>query len=486
MTDDRRLGTTAAAATVVASMIGAGIYTSPGYTLGSLGTGGWTLAAWGVGGLIAVCGAVSYGALASRITRSGGEYTYLSQTVHPFVGFLAGWVSLVAGFAGAAATAAASLATHLPVDGPAATGIAAAVLVAAGVLHGWRVREAAGVQTLVVVGKLLLILFGLSAAAIYAVGRELPEPAETSTTTQGTFAVSLMWIAMSYSGFNAAIYFSEEVRDAARTVPRALVVGTAATVAVYLCIVAAVVSLPPREAVANRDDPVAATAEVVFAGGGRAVAWLICLSQATSVSALALAGPRVTARMAADGLLPRFLAGRTESCSAGAAVSGLAEDSRGTPGVSGTPTEPATPGAASDAASVRRADSAAPGVVPPRAAIALHTTLAVGLLLVASLRDLLFHVGATLSLSAAAAVASLLVLARRGDAPPGVAWKVAAPVFVVATLGSVGIAIVEDWHNGLGVAAALVSGAAAYAVARTVCGGRHSEDCEGAAGRPAP
>jgi hypothetical protein len=79
-------------------MIGVGVFTTSGFALADLGRAETVLLAWLIGGLLAMCGALSYGALARRIPVSGGEYTFLSRTVHPLAGFLAGWVSLLAGF----------------------------------------------------------------------------------------------------------------------------------------------------------------------------------------------------------------------------------------------------------------------------------------------------------------------------------------------------------------------------------------------------
>ena len=101
---------------VVASMIGAGVFTTSGFALADLGTPQRVLAAWLIGGGVAVCGALSYGALAQRITLSGGEYVFLSRTVHPVAGFLAGWVSLLAGFTGAIAFAATAFEVYVMPD----------------------------------------------------------------------------------------------------------------------------------------------------------------------------------------------------------------------------------------------------------------------------------------------------------------------------------------------------------------------------------
>ncbi len=94
----RHLGITSAAALIVGNMIGAGVITTSGFAPADLGRRDLVLQAWGVGGLLALCGALSCGTLARRIPESGGEYTLLSGTVHPLAGLAAGWVSLLAGF----------------------------------------------------------------------------------------------------------------------------------------------------------------------------------------------------------------------------------------------------------------------------------------------------------------------------------------------------------------------------------------------------
>ena len=91
---------------VIANMIGAGVFTTSGFTIASVGSPMWVMVAWVIGGMIAVCGALSYGRLIQMIPEAGGEYLFLSRTLGPLWGFLAGWVSLIAGFTGAIAFAA--------------------------------------------------------------------------------------------------------------------------------------------------------------------------------------------------------------------------------------------------------------------------------------------------------------------------------------------------------------------------------------------
>ncbi len=141
---------------VVANMIGAGVFTTSGFTLASLGDPWIVLLAWFVGGLVALCGAFSYGILIQRMPASGGEYVFLSRAVHPFAGFMAGWISLLAGFSGAIAFAAVALESYLPGDFPAKLP-AVGVVVLGAALHGGRRWLGVGVQNTAVILKLFLI-----------------------------------------------------------------------------------------------------------------------------------------------------------------------------------------------------------------------------------------------------------------------------------------------------------------------------------------
>ena len=87
-------------------MLGAGVFTTSGFAIGDLGSPVYVLLAWFLGGLLALCGAISYGALSKLMPVSGGEYYFLSRSIHPLAGFIAGWISLLAGFTGAIALAA--------------------------------------------------------------------------------------------------------------------------------------------------------------------------------------------------------------------------------------------------------------------------------------------------------------------------------------------------------------------------------------------
>ena len=156
----RRLGLPSAGALIVGNMIGAGVFTTSGYALADLGRPEVVLLAWLVGGALALCGALSYGALARRIPESGGEYTYLTRIIHPLAGFLAGWVSLLAGFTAPIAGAALALQAYLAHAfgmGLRPEWLGTLAILMAALMHGSRLREGVVLQNLAVGLKLVLI-----------------------------------------------------------------------------------------------------------------------------------------------------------------------------------------------------------------------------------------------------------------------------------------------------------------------------------------
>ena len=291
---------------VVANMIGAGVFTTSGFTLASLGDPRLVLLAWLVGGIIALCGAWSYGLLVRRYPGSGGEYAFLAR-FHPLAGFIAGWVSILAGFSGAIAFAAKGFETYLPGGLP--SGVPALGLVALGALaHAFRRPLGARLQD----GTVLLKLVFLGVFLALAAGSALttpwqggPLPAPPSGSPALAFAGALVWISLSYSGFNAAVYVAGEVAEPKR-IPRALLLGTALTTGLYLMLNSAFVLAPPPALIAGQPDVAARAAHWI---GGEPFETLIraviALALATSVLSMLMAGPRVLGRMAADGLLPR-------------------------------------------------------------------------------------------------------------------------------------------------------------------------------------
>ena len=422
----RGIGLGSAAALVAGNMLGAGVFTTSGFALADLGSRAPVLIAWAVGGGIALCGALAYADLAARLPGSGGEYLFLSRAVHPFAGFLAGWVSLLAGFTAPIAVAAHGLEAYLEaslgVDGIAAGTGAVAIVVcglAHGVARGSGLRLQNGAVGLKCVAILAFLVFGLFAWPEGAVDIA-PAAAEggdgIGVASLPAFAVTLVWISFAYSGWNAAVYVGGELSEPERTLPRALVIATLGVTFLYVGLNAVFLWSAPVPMLAGRAEVGAIAAEALGGAWARAgLSSIVALALFTSISAMVMVGPRVYAQMADDGLFPAGLR---------------------------------------------------PKGATPRGAIALQVVLALAAYLLAGLRDLLLYSGFLLGLSAAATVACRFlpsIVARSPARPvPGMPW--APVIFVATTLGSAGFMI---WREPLQAAVGLGTlavGAVVYGV----------------------
>ena len=411
-TNKDRFGLPTLTALVIGNMIGAGVFTTSGFALADLGSPHWVVLGWLVGGGIALCGALSYGGLARYFAESGGEYLFLARVIHPAVGFLAGWVSLLAGFTGAIAFAALAFESYLAYLFPAwlpAGSIAIGTILLFTILHSAQVSLGAISQNFIVALKMLLLVVFL----FFAARGKSAAPPVSSAFSLTAFAGSLVWISLSYSGFNAAIYIAGEAREPTKSVPRAMWLGTLITMAFYLALNAAFVYLPPFQTVAGKED-VAPVAAQSIGGEGLAmfVRAIIALALMTSVSAMMMAGPRVYARMADDGIFPRLFQFRGES---------------------------------------------------PRSAIWLQAVLVMLVIMLSSVKGLLSYLGFTLSLCAALTVASLFVLRRReGAAVVVTGYPFTPAIYVGATLLFAALAVQRNPWEVFGALLTIVSGLVVY------------------------
>ena len=303
-----------AVALVIANTIGTGVFTTSGFALADLGSPIWVLLAWLVGGIYALCGVVIYSDLAQHYPHSGGEYAFLRYTLHPALGTVAGWISLVAGFTSPIAAAALGAQLYfvrvMPLDTE-QPWIASIVIVLLGVLHGFFPREGVRLQNQAVLLKvvviLLFIVFGLiylpEGYPINAISNMVTEPFSVLN-----FAGSLVWISFAYSGWNAAVYVTGEIEGGGKTVSRALFSGTMLVICLYLGVSTVILLSAPVSELSGVAES-GATAARALAGefAEKALSALIALALMTSVSSMLITGPRVYAQMAKDGVLPKAL-----------------------------------------------------------------------------------------------------------------------------------------------------------------------------------
>ncbi len=303
----RRFGVTTAALLVVASMVGTGVFTTTGFLLRDLGSSGAVLVAWVVGGLLAVSGALAYAELAAALPFNGGEYQLLSRIYHPGVGFVAGWISLVVGFSAPMAAAAVAFgvyAAHLA-PGLEPRWTALGLILVLGAVHTLRVSWGSVVQNVAtVLDVVLIVLFVLGALAMGGApldGGYGATRASADAVLSREFAVGLVYVSFSYSGWNAAVYVAGEVHAPERTLPRSLVLGSALVTMLYLGLNAVFVTAAPIDELSGAVDVAHVAARHLFGqSAARAVSVLISLGLLTTVGALLMTGPRVYEAMGHD------------------------------------------------------------------------------------------------------------------------------------------------------------------------------------------
>jgi APA family basic amino acid/polyamine antiporter len=268
-------------------------------------------------------------------------------------------------------------------------------------MHGLRFREGVLLQNLAVAAKLVGIAGFVALGALLRPAPSVDAEPSLQAVDLGAFAVTLVWISFSYSGWNAAVYLGGEVRNPERNLTRSLLLATLLVTCIYVALNAVILYAVPGEALAGEVEVGAIAAEALGGPGLRAgLSALVALALFTSISSMVMAGPRVYARMAEDGMLPRVFR---------------------------------------------------MGAEVPAAAITLQTGLAILVLWASALRTLLGYIGFTLGLSAAATVVGLLALRRREGAErvpiPGHPWVPA--IFVTATLATAGFMVARQPFEAL-------------------------------------
>lgn len=318
-----QIGTTisllTATAIVVADMVGVGVFTSLGFQLQGITSGFSLLLLWIVGGGVALCGVFCYGELSALFPRSSGEYNYLTQAYHPALGFLAGWLSATVGFAAPVALAAMAFGEYgkaiLPGTPPLVLGLGVVWVVSLVTLSG--VRHSSAFQMVWTVLKVALIVAFLIAGV--AIGEPQPvsfAPAavDADHVFSASFAISLVFVMYSYSGWNAATYITGEMHDPQRSLPRSLLLGTSIVIVLYVALNALFLYTTPIDQLAGQIDVAVIAGKHIFGEfGGRVVGGLICIGLVSSISAMMWIGPRVTTTMGEDIPMLRFFAYRSQS-----------------------------------------------------------------------------------------------------------------------------------------------------------------------------
>lgn len=409
---------------VVANMVGIGVFLSFGYQAQSLPPGPLLLA-WVIGAVLALSGAVAYAEVARLVPKSGGEYRYLSALVHPAVGYLAGWASLLVGFSAPIAADALGAGTFLGTVFPGTPTKAVAVVMIVGLtgVHALGLHLSARAQNVLVAVKVLLVV-GFVGVGVFAGTVAWPTwtpPSKPEAFPLKEVVNALFFIAFAFSGWNAAVYAAEEFDEPKRTVPRAMLIGCGGVAVLYLVVnyVFAANLTPAEGAIVFSNEPVtvghALMTRLLGHGAAAVMSLVIVLAFLSAASAMILIGPRVYAAMAADGFLPKAFAG-TEG-------------------------------------------------KPPTFSVLLQGGIALVLVFTQTLKEVLSNVGAILVLFAALTVGGLFVAWKRG-ADVRLPSLGAAGVYVVSAAYMLYVGFWGKWQLLVGVGGAAVVGLVAWFVTK--------------------
>lgn len=422
----RQIGLTAAVAILISNMIGTGVFTSLGLQAEGTHTGFALLALWALGGVVALCGAACYAELGAAMPRSGGEYIYLGEIFHPFVGFLGGWVSLTVGFAAPIALSGIAFGRYAAVFLPLTPrqGSLLAILVLTGI-HAASLKVARWFQVAVTALIVLLIATFIGAALVFP----HPVPAIFAPTRAAlgeigmpAFAVSLIYVSYAYSGWNAASYVAGEIAEPQRNIPRTLFAGAGIVTVVYVLLNWAFLRTVPVPRLSGVVEVGALSARAIFGPDGeRIMSAVILIVMVGSMSGFVLAGSRVTEAIVAD--MP--------------ALSAVAARS--------------------------------PGGVPRRAILA-QVALTLVLLLTNAFEPLVTYAGFTLEIVQLLAIVGLIVRRQKGVTSPVRAWGYPATALVYVAVSSwtlVFVVLQRPMESLFGILT-LAVGAILYVVSRSL------------------
>jgi APA family basic amino acid/polyamine antiporter len=309
----RTIGFVTASSIVIANIIGTGIFTSLGFQLADIQSGFPLVMLWIIGGITALCGALCYGELSAALPRSGGEYHFLSQIYHPAVGFMAGFVSATVGFAAPVALAAMAFGKYfVGVCGVGSPMLLSFVVVwAVTAFHLGNLQVGGAFQNLSTLVKLFLI-GTLIAAGLFVQPKQpisfVPAPGDTIAIFGAPFAVALVYVMYSYSGWNAAAYIAGEIREPEKNVPRSLITGTVLVIVIYVLLNAVFLATTPIQDLKGRLEVALIAGKHIFGiNGGRVAGAVICLGLVSAISSMTWIGPRVSMSMGEDHWLLRLL-----------------------------------------------------------------------------------------------------------------------------------------------------------------------------------
>lgn len=299
---------------VIGTIIGASIFVQPSEITKQMPSVTGIVLVWIAAGVLTMFGALVCAELASAFPETGGVYVFLSRAYSPAVGFLWGWAMFWSMHSGIIAAIAVVFARYAAVFWPLSdTGIrfvAGGVIAVLTVVNYVGVKHGGLVQNIFTAAKLLAVAAMIVAGLAWSGTRAVSADVAIYDISARGFILAMAAGLFAYGGWHMVTYTAGETKDASRTIPRALLIGTLIVTACYAGLNAVYLRVLPLDAVRASTRVAADAADVVLGGGGaRLMAALVVISTFGAVNGIILVGPRVYYSMSRDGLLFKWLGG---------------------------------------------------------------------------------------------------------------------------------------------------------------------------------
>ena len=285
---------------VIANIIGTGVFTSLGFQLVGIDSPFVIMMLWLVGGITALCGALTYAELGANLPRSGGEYNFLSRIYHPSAGFISGCISATIGFAAPVALAAMTFGAYLKAVFPMISTVwsAALLVIVLTAAHCFSRKASSDVQQIFTAVKVLLIILFCIIVFFWGTSPQhislIPQSGDKQLLLSGAFAVSLIYVNYAYTGWNAATYLTSEIENPQRNLPLVLAVGTAIVGLLYLLLNFTFLSAAPMSSLEGKlEIGIIVTNYALGDSAGQIMGAILAVLLISTVSAMTMAGPRV-------------------------------------------------------------------------------------------------------------------------------------------------------------------------------------------------
>ena len=299
-------------AAIIGNSIGIGIMRTPSEVARHIPTTSGYLLAWIIGGVYAALGVASMAELGVMMPRSGGQYVFARNVFGPYAGFVVGWSDWISSSASAAAVSMAVAEYAGAFISADASGVVVPVALGVVLLFTlvlWRGTRSSDVTVKVMTLAKVVVLIGVPLIAFASGTRAPPEvtaAAGAAAITVGGIVLAMQSVIYSYDGWTGVLYFSGEVKDPARDIPRSMFGGVASVFAIYMLLVGCFVYVLGIDGVAANNFPAGQVATVVFGDtGGTVIRIVVIITGLSAVPPIIMMASRVLHAMSSDGLFAR-------------------------------------------------------------------------------------------------------------------------------------------------------------------------------------